>query len=93
MRTRFAGGGDGGADTVAERFVVGADAEVFVAAGASGLGDDLDLAGVAGELDHQFALRVDVADVERLSVDAARMQTFSASPSRRRLSLFSEGVM
>src|SRR4029453_16398339 len=34
------------ADAVAQPFAVGAEAEVFVAAGAGGFGDDLDLAGV-----------------------------------------------
>ena len=42
-----AGVGDGGAQAFADRFAAGAAAEVVVAAGAGGLEDDLDFAGVA----------------------------------------------
>ena len=69
-----AGGGDGGANPLAKRLAVGAYAKVFVAAGSGRLEDDLDLAGVALKFDHWFALRVEVAEVERPTVDALRVQ-------------------
>ncbi len=68
-----AGGGDGGAKPLAERLTVGADAEVFVAAGPGRLEDDFDLAGVALKFDGWFALGIGVAEVERLTVDAPRV--------------------
>jgi hypothetical protein len=67
--------GDGGADAVAERSAVGADAEVFVAAGSGRLEDDLDSVGVALKFDDWFALGVEVAEIERLTIDALRVQS------------------
>lgn len=84
--------GDRGPDAVPERFVVRAEAEVLVATGAGGLGDDPDLAGVASQFDHGLPLRVEVAHVERLSVDALRIQTLKrqAEPAQ---ALLREGAM
>jgi hypothetical protein len=52
------GAGDLRAQAVSERFAVGAVAEVVVAAGAGGFGDDLDLARVALEHERSPGTRV-----------------------------------
>src|SRR3954451_12242766 len=64
------GVGDGGAEAFADRFVVGAVAEVVVAPGAGRLEHDLDLARGALQLEHRLAPEILLAQVERLPVDA-----------------------
>ena len=65
---------------MSERFAVGAVAEVVVAAGARGFGDDLDFAGLACEREHGLSLRVELVELEWLSVDAPRVQALERLP-------------
>lgn len=69
-----AGIGDRGAEALADRFSGGAVAEVVVAAGAGGLEHDLDLPGVACELDDRVAGGVERRECERVAIDAAGVE-------------------
>src|SRR3990170_470483 len=69
----IAGAGDLHAQALAEGFAPGPVTEVVLAAGASGLRNDLDLARVALECHHRLPLRVKLPDVERFPIGAARV--------------------
>ena len=91
MRTRSPGWRPE-AEAFADRLAVGATAEIVVAAGAGGVRHDLDLAGVALELDHRLPVRVEHADVEPLASDRRACRRSSACWSRSRFFCRSDGV-
>ena len=79
MRARSSVGRDLGAEASAERLSVGAPAEVVIPARAGWLGDELELACARLEFDHGL---VEAAEVERLAVDAARVEVFERASRR-----------
>ncbi len=89
--------GDEGAEASAEGFAVGGSAEVVVAAaGAGGVGGDLDLPAAGSELQHRLAVpaaAVSGSNVDRLAVAArAAARSSRARASRLGLSPWSEGA-
>src|SRR5262249_6169455 len=73
---QVAGVGNGGAEAFADRLVVSAVPQVVLAAGAPRRERGPDLAGVATQLEDRVAAEGVLREVERLAVDAPRVEAF-----------------